>query len=457
MVDGKRFAERLETLGLSEEDFAKETGLSSEQVAKALEKQSLSDKYLDLFAQILLCSKEYLEGKSKDPGERCDLGSNIKFLRYKNGMTLEELAEKIGLLPSMMKKVEANQLMFRDKISKIAELFSVSEDKLYGTSTMPHSSNTSAQSAKDIAPAMPKPEHANAATENSESMDTTAQPQSVTGESYSRTVTAQTGTSFRGESAKAEIPQEQKDNSQVVVENPAGYEEIKLSEIGTRLQALREKAGLTAQSLAEKCGVSSSLIRGIEKGTANPKAGTLERIARELNSSAGALSSEKQSENSGAVNEGRIGDAVKALREDKGWNIPRLSIESSVSKSTIASLENGSDTNIVIIDKLARALDCPLSYLLSFAKPDQATAIPKQESKKKEKPGNADNDLQDMDVNNVLSSIISQAETLKEKFQTLALSEEERTLVETYRKLPARLQEELEHNVKFLYGLSERT
>lgn len=456
MVDGKRFKERLETLGLSEESFAKEAGLTEEQVEKALERQSLSDKYLDLFAQVLLCSKEYLEGKSKDPGERCDLGSNIRFLRYKNKMTVEDLAEKAGLLPSMMKKVEANQLMFRDKIAKIAELFSVSEDKLYGTSPMPHSPQTN---VKEEFPAIPRPERANSATENIESMDTAAQPQSVTGESYSHTVTAQASTSFKEDSAKVEIPQGQKDSSQAVVENTAEYKEVKFSEIGTRLQALREKAGLTAQSLAEKCGVSSSLIRGIEKGTANPKSGMLERIARELGSSAGALSSGEQGKIVKDTNAGTIGDVVKALREDKGWNIPRLSIESSVSKSTIASLENGSDTNIVIIDKLARALDCPLSYLLNFAKPDQAAAIPKQESKKKEKPGNAelaDNNPPDIDINNALSSIISQAETLKEMFQTLALSEKERALVETYRKLPARLQEELEHNAKFLYELSER-
>lgn len=54
----------------------------------------------------------------------------------------------------------------------------------------------------------------------------------------------------------------------------------RLLEIGLRVRALRESAGLTQAALAKKMGVSQQVISRIESGNAeNPTYGTLERIA----------------------------------------------------------------------------------------------------------------------------------------------------------------------------------
>ena len=48
------------------------------------------------------------------------------------------------------------------------------------------------------------------------------------------------------------------------------------------IKALRKKAKLTQQELAEKAGVSQSLIARIESGTVNPRLSTLIRIMKAL-------------------------------------------------------------------------------------------------------------------------------------------------------------------------------
>ncbi|RLE60634.1 MAG: transcriptional regulator [Thermoprotei archaeon] len=48
------------------------------------------------------------------------------------------------------------------------------------------------------------------------------------------------------------------------------------------LRYLRKKAGLTQKQLAEKAGVSQSLIARIERGTVDPRLSTLRRIMRVL-------------------------------------------------------------------------------------------------------------------------------------------------------------------------------
>ncbi len=52
--------------------------------------------------------------------------------------------------------------------------------------------------------------------------------------------------------------------------------------LGQRIKALRKRAGLTQEALAERAGLNSKYISGIERGRENPTLDTLNRLAREL-------------------------------------------------------------------------------------------------------------------------------------------------------------------------------
>jgi transcriptional regulator with XRE-family HTH domain len=52
--------------------------------------------------------------------------------------------------------------------------------------------------------------------------------------------------------------------------------------LGRRLKALRKRAALTQEDLAERAGLNPKYISGIERGRENPTLDTLLRLAREL-------------------------------------------------------------------------------------------------------------------------------------------------------------------------------
>jgi transcriptional regulator with XRE-family HTH domain len=52
---------------------------------------------------------------------------------------------------------------------------------------------------------------------------------------------------------------------------------------GQRLRALREKAGLSQEQLAERADLHWTYISGMERGRRNPGLNTLGRLARALN------------------------------------------------------------------------------------------------------------------------------------------------------------------------------
>lgn len=52
--------------------------------------------------------------------------------------------------------------------------------------------------------------------------------------------------------------------------------------IATQVIALREKHGLTQAELAERCGIDQADLSRIERGSTNPTARTLQRIAEAL-------------------------------------------------------------------------------------------------------------------------------------------------------------------------------
>lgn len=53
--------------------------------------------------------------------------------------------------------------------------------------------------------------------------------------------------------------------------------------LGQRIRALRRRAGLTQEGLAERSGLNPKYVSGIERGRENPTLDTLIRLARELN------------------------------------------------------------------------------------------------------------------------------------------------------------------------------
>lgn len=52
--------------------------------------------------------------------------------------------------------------------------------------------------------------------------------------------------------------------------------------LGQRIKALRKRAGLTQEALAERAGLNPKYISGIERGNENPTLDTLIRLAKEL-------------------------------------------------------------------------------------------------------------------------------------------------------------------------------
>jgi transcriptional regulator with XRE-family HTH domain len=63
-----------------------------------------------------------------------------------------------------------------------------------------------------------------------------------------------------------------------------------LSTLGLNLRKQREAEELTQEALAEKAGLDSTYISGIERGLRNPSVLTLLRIAKALGTSVSELS-----------------------------------------------------------------------------------------------------------------------------------------------------------------------
>ena len=68
-----------------------------------------------------------------------------------------------------------------------------------------------------------------------------------------------------------------------------GREASPASELGARIRAERERAGVSVRGLARSIGVSPSLLSQVERGLAQPSVGTLWAIVRELGLSLDSL------------------------------------------------------------------------------------------------------------------------------------------------------------------------
>lgn len=83
-------------------------------------------------------------------------------------------------------------------------------------------------------------------------------------------------------------------------------------QIGEQLRVLRRERGLSLRDLADRLGVSPSLISQIERGRANPSVSTLYAIAAELEASLDELlfNDRKPAERAGATESTAVGEPV---------------------------------------------------------------------------------------------------------------------------------------------------
>lgn len=69
-------------------------------------------------------------------------------------------------------------------------------------------------------------------------------------------------------------------------------ENSSVSAVGAKIRTLRKRAGLTISQLAEMAGIDGGFLNYIENGKKSPSLGTILKISRSLNVSAGGLFSE---------------------------------------------------------------------------------------------------------------------------------------------------------------------
>jgi len=68
------------------------------------------------------------------------------------------------------------------------------------------------------------------------------------------------------------------------------------AKLGRAVRRLRQGAGFSQESFADKCGVHRTYMGAVERGETNISLDNLERIARALNMSAGQLLVEAEKE-----------------------------------------------------------------------------------------------------------------------------------------------------------------
>ena len=96
-------------------------------------------------------------------------------------------------------------------------------------------------------------------------------------------------------------------------------------EVGRKIRARRQQAGLTLQRLASAVGVSPSLISQVERGRASPSITTLRRIAAALEVPIAALFLGDQAPSPGETD--RMGKRLVVRRpERKRLHVPRSKI-----------------------------------------------------------------------------------------------------------------------------------
>lgn len=109
--------------------------------------------------------------------------------------------------------------------------------------------------------------------------------------------------------------------------------------VAERIRTLRRQRGLTLQNLAERAGVSKSMISKVERGEASPSAGTMSRLAEGLGVSISTLVGEND----------RLGIAIQRHADQPVYRDPKYGWTRRTLSPVIPS--NGLDIILCTIPK----------------------------------------------------------------------------------------------------------
>jgi transcriptional regulator with XRE-family HTH domain len=129
--------------------------------------------------------------------------------------------------------------------------------------------------------------------------------------------------------------------------------------IGAQVAQLRRQVGLTQQQLADRCGLSSDLIRRLEQGArTSARLTTVVALARGLRVPVSAL----------LESAGSPGRLVRTARRRRGWSQSLLADRAGLSVTYVSLIENDRRplASLRTIRRLATALGVPPAQLVPW-------------------------------------------------------------------------------------------
>jgi len=135
--------------------------------------------------------------------------------------------------------------------------------------------------------------------------------------------------------------------------------------LSLRLKQARRQSGLKRLPLAAKAGLATATGRDIETGQRLPTVGTVASLAAALGVAAPWLAygiGDQPSDGSSASTDG-MGSRLAAVRTEKGLTKAALARLVELSPSTVADIENGSQSGVEVIEALAQALEVSPGWL----------------------------------------------------------------------------------------------
>lgn len=138
--------------------------------------------------------------------------------------------------------------------------------------------------------------------------------------------------------------------------------------LATRLKRVRKQTELTRMALAQLAGGGETVSLDLETGRRIPTVGTVARLAAALGVDAGwlAFAIGEQAATSTKQTTDGMGERLASLRTERGLTKAALARLVNLSPSAYAKIENGGQTGIDTLEKLADAL-CVSPAWLAFA------------------------------------------------------------------------------------------
>lgn len=135
--------------------------------------------------------------------------------------------------------------------------------------------------------------------------------------------------------------------------------------LATRLKRVRKQTELTRMALAQLAGGGETVSLDLETGRRIPTVGTVARIAAALGVDAGwlAFAIGEQATSSAKQTTDGMGERLASLRTERGLTKAALARMVNLSPSAYAKIENGGQTGIDTLEKLADALGVSPAWL----------------------------------------------------------------------------------------------